>query len=290
MQIRRVADMEGFRVPAARGFPDLTREMLSAHATRLGPALIDPATLELILSFHTYVVRTARHLILVDTCIGDGKHRTQRPNWHQRRTDFLERLAAAGAKPEDVDVVLCTHLHADHVGWNTQRVDGRWVPTFPNARYVMAETEYRHWRDQYDRLGSELLHGSFADSVLPVVERGQAEMVSMSHRVESGVYLEPAVGHTPGTVLIHAEDDGEHGVFCGDIIHHPIQFAYPAMHTSYCEDPAQSARTRVALCERYADTPTRLFTAHFPAPSTGRILRDGRAFRFASVPGAGELL
>jgi glyoxylase-like metal-dependent hydrolase (beta-lactamase superfamily II) len=158
------------------------------------------------------------------------------------------------------------------------------VPTFPNARYVMAETEYRHWRGHYDRLGSGLLHGAFADSVLPVVESGQAEMVSMSHRVEAGVHLEPAPGHTPGTVLIHVEDDAQHGVFTGDILHHPIQLAYPAMDSSYCEDPAQSTRMRVALCERYADTPSRIFTAHFSAPSTGRILREGPAFRFEFDP------
>src|SRR3990172_6003727 len=145
-QIDRVPDLENVRVPTSRGFPELTREMLQRHAEMLGPGYVDPVTLDLIMSFHSFVVRIKDRVIVVDTCIGNDK---DRPNhvilgWNRRRGDYLERLAALGVKPEDVDVVMCTHLHVDHVGWNTRLVNGKWVPTFRNARYVMADTEYRH--------------------------------------------------------------------------------------------------------------------------------------------------
>jgi glyoxylase-like metal-dependent hydrolase (beta-lactamase superfamily II) len=176
---------------------------------------------------------------------------------------------------------MCTHLHADHVGWNTRLLNGRWVPTFPNARYIMAETEFRYWQERVAREGPALNHGAFADSVLPVIASGQADLVSMDHRVSAGVQFEPAPGHTPGSVLIHIEDGGCHGVCTGDILHHPLQLDHPEMPSGYCEDPAASARVRVKLCEDYADTRTRILTAHFPDPSSGFIRRDGRRYRFA---------
>jgi glyoxylase-like metal-dependent hydrolase (beta-lactamase superfamily II) len=279
-RVDRLADIEPVRLPPGRGFPQLTPALLREHAARLGPRFIDPVTLELLISFHTWVLRGNGLTILVDTCIGDHKHRPARPDWHQRDTDWLERLAALGVSPESVDMVMCTHMHADHVGWNTRLEDGQWVPTFPNARYLMAEVEYRHWERRHATEGAGLNHGSFADSVLPIVARGQAEMVSMSHRFEGGLCFEPAAGHTPGTVLIHVEDTGHHGVLTGDILHHPMQLRDPAMPSAYCEDPIEASRVRVALCERFADTPTQILTAHFPAPSVGRIVRDGSHFDF----------
>lgn len=279
-RIDRLADMEPVRLPTSRGFPLLTREILTEQARIMGPRFIDAETLDLIISFHTYVLRMNGRVILVDTCIGDHKQRTVRPDWHMRQSDFLERLAGLGVRPEDVDAVMCSHMHADHVGWNTRLVNGKWVPTFPNARYLMAEVEYRHWQARFEAEGAALNHGSFADSVLPVVESGQAEMVGMSQQIERGIRLEPAAGHTPGTVLIHVEDGEDHGVLAGDIIHHPIQFNFLDMPTQYCEDPALAAQVRVAMCERYANTQSRLLTAHFPAPSSGRILREGNKYGF----------
>ncbi len=279
IEVCRVADMESVQLPTLRGFPTLTQEALRGYAARLGPGMIDPESLDLLISFHTYVVRTGGKVILIDTCIGNDKSRPKRADWHHRQGDFLERLRRVGVAPEDVDVVMCTHLHADHVGWNTRLVNGRWVPTFPNARYLMAETEYQHLREQLRQHGPDVFHGCYADSVLPVVESGQAEMVSTSHRVGAGIYTEAVPGHTPGSVLIHLEDGG-HGICTGDLIHHPFQLFCPDMGTRYCADPAQASAQRVAFCERYADTRARLLTAHFPAPSTGRIVRDGKAFSF----------
>jgi glyoxylase-like metal-dependent hydrolase (beta-lactamase superfamily II) len=280
IRVDRVSDMEHVALPTARGFPDLTQDMLRMHAQRLGPNFIDPDTLDLYIDFHTYVVRTGKRTILVDTCIGNDKERLKRPDWHHRQGNFLDKLAEVGVKPEDVDAVMCTHLHADHVGWNTKLVNGRWVPTFPNARYLMADVELRHLQSEVERLGAGANHNCYPDSVLPVIEHGQAEIVGLSHRVEAGVYTESAAGHTPGSILIHLEDAGDHGICTGDLIHHPVQLAYPAMRTSYCVDPEASARRRVAFIEQYADTDTRVLTAHFPAPSAGRIRRDGTAYRF----------
>lgn len=280
ISVSRVADIEKSRHPASRGFPTLAREALRAHAQRLGPQLIDPETLELFFSFHTFVVRHARRTMLVDACVGNDKDRPSRPNWHRRRGDFLAKLAAVGVKPEDVDIVLCTHLHADHVGWNTRLVNGEWVPTFPNARYLMAEAEYRHLLDKVAREGAAANNSSYPDSVLPVVARGQAEMVGASHRVAPGMHSEVIAGHTPGSMLLHLEDGGEHAVCIGDLIHHPFQLADPALPTQYCEDPQAAARQRVSFCNRYADSRTLVLPAHFPSPSAGRIRRDGGAFRF----------
>jgi glyoxylase-like metal-dependent hydrolase (beta-lactamase superfamily II) len=280
IDVHRVADMEHVQLPPARGFPDLAPDALREHARRLGSQMVDPDTLNLLISFHTYVVRTGGRTILVDTCVGNDKDRPRRAEWHRRQAGFLDSLRAVGVRPEDVDVVMCTHLHADHVGWNTRLVNGKWVPTFHNARYLMAETEYRYLAEQVRRHGQDVFHGCHADSVLPVVESGQAEMVATDHRVEAGIHTEWAPGHTPGSVLIHIEDGGGHGICTGDLIHHPFQLACPHLPTSYCTDPAQAAARRVALCEQYADTASRVLTAHFPAPSAGRIVRDGGAYAF----------
>lgn len=280
IRIDRVADIEKSAHPASNGFPALTREMLQEHAVRLGPDLIDPETLDLMMSFHTYVVRDGGSTMLVDACIGNDKERPTRPPWHRRQGDFLERLEAAGVRPQDVDAVLCTHLHADHVGWNTRLVDGRWVPTFPNARYLMADAELRYLQDKVARVGNTANHHCYPDSVLPILEHGQAEIVGTAHRISSGIHTEPAPGHTPGSVLIHIEDGPEHAICSGDLIHHPLQMSDPDMPTQYCEDPPAAARTRAAFCRQYADTRTRVLTAHFPYPSKGWIKRDGKAFRF----------
>lgn len=280
IRVERVADIERSAHPASRGFPELTREALQAHARRLGPHLIDPETLDIYLSFHTYVVRHGSTTMLVDACVGNDKERPTRPNWHRRQGDFLKRLEAVGVKPGDVDIVMCTHLHADHVGWNTRLVNGRWVPTFPNARYLIAEVELRHLEDKVSRIGVEANHHCYTDSILPVVQHGQAQLIDMTHRVAEGIHTEPAPGHTPGSILVHLEDGREHAVCIGDLIHHPLQMSNPGMPTGYCEDPQAAARQRVAFCEKYADTGTRVLTAHFPSPSAGLIRREGSAFRF----------
>jgi len=275
ISIARVVENEGAFSPVDFLLPGFSPELLKEHGW-LTPQFVDPQN-RVMMSFHSYVLRTPRHTILIDGCVGNGKERPARPMWHRQEGPYLERLAQAGVRPEEIDTVFCTHLHADHVGWNTRLRDGRWVPTFPNARYIFAKREYEHW-ERLHRAGEKPNHDSFADSVLPVMEAKQADLVASDHEIEAGIHLEAAYGHTPGTCLMHVKNRGAHGVFTGDVMHTPVQLAEPGLSSRFCSDPAQSATTRRALCERFADTATELFTGHFPGASATRIRRSKNSF------------
>jgi glyoxylase-like metal-dependent hydrolase (beta-lactamase superfamily II) len=280
--VSRVVESEGPAFAHDFLFPDSTDEALAPHLGRLAPRFIDSESGKLVLSFHSYVIRTGRHVILVDSCVGNDKERPERPNWHRQRFPYLDNLAAAGVRPEEVDFVLCTHMHGDHVGWNTRLDNGRWVPTFPNAKYIFARAEFEFWQRQASAAPPDapVNHGSFADSVLPVVEAGRAVLVDSDHAIEDGVWLEPAPGHTPGNVVVNLASGGARAVLAGDVIHHPLQFAYPEWSSRFCEDPAQSRATRTALIERLAGDGEVLLTAHFPTPTAGRVAASGEAFDF----------
>jgi glyoxylase-like metal-dependent hydrolase (beta-lactamase superfamily II) len=254
-------------------FPDATAEAVAVHRDWLGPDHLDPHSGWMIMAFRSYLVRTARLTILVDACVGNGKHRPLRPDWHRQEWPWLRNLAAAGVQPEDVDVVMCTHLHTDHVGWNTRREDGQWVPTFPNARYLFHRREYDFWLDQYR--DTDWLRDAFVDSVLPVVDAGQADLVPGDHEIDHGLWLEPCPGHTPGAVNLHLASGPDHGIFCGDLVHHPLQVAEPQWSTIFCTDPLQSRLTREAFVERHADSGTRVLPAHFAADAGGFIVDSG---------------
>jgi glyoxylase-like metal-dependent hydrolase (beta-lactamase superfamily II) len=175
---------------------------------------------------------------------------------------------------------MCTHLHWDHVGWNTRLDHGRWVPTFANARYIMARREYNHWHAVQQR-GEDSPHRlAFEDSVLPVVASGQAQLVDDDFALEDGLWFEGAPGHTPGNVVIHARSGDERALFLGDVLHHQLQLARPQWSTLACTDPDLSRRTRMRLIEEHAERGTRLLPAHFPAPTVGRIVRHGGAYRY----------
>lgn len=278
-RVNRAVEYEGPFVKPGELFPHYDPAALEGHRDWLGP-VIDPQTNQLRLSFHTFVLKTLHHTILIDSCMGNDKERPLRPLGHQRRGDFLARLADAGARAEDVDLVMCTHLHWDHVGWNTRLLDGKWVPTFPNARYVIARREYEH-RDAMHARGERSMHDlAFADSVQPLVRAERALVVDDDHAVEDGVWLEPFPGHTPGNVVINVSSNGVRGTFCGDVLHSPLQLACPAWSSRACHDPAQSAASRRRFIEQHADTGTLVMPAHFLAPSVGRIAGHGGAFRF----------
>ena len=279
LQVQRVVEAEGAFAAVDFLLPAFDKQLLEEHPW-LQPSFVDQEN-RVMMSFHSYVIRTGRHVILVDGCVGNDKERPLRPPWHRQQGPFLQRLAAAGVKPEEVTLVFCTHLHADHVGWNTRLVNGRWVPTFPNARYLFARTEYEHW-EKLQRAGENPNHGSFADSVLPVMEAKQADLVASDYEIDRGLYLEAAPGHTPGTCLLHAKSGAAHGIFSGDVLHTPVQLADPGLSSRFCSDVNQSASTRRALCERVADTPTVLYTGHFPAPSATRIVRSANSFSVRS--------
>ena len=283
--VSRVVEMEFAAFAGDFIFPDSDPEIFAANADWLEPHFVEPVKRLLIMSFHTYIVRTPRHTILVDMCVGDDKERPHRPMWHRKHSDFMAKLAAAGVAPESVDFVMCTHMHADHVGWNTKLLNGKWVPTFPNAKYIFARKEYEFWAaaQKAAKADEPVNHGSYNDSVLPVVEAGRAVLVADDHEVERGMWLAPAHGHTPGNVIINLQSKDRHAILTGDVLHHPVQFAAPKWSTRFCEDEAESRRTRVGLIERCADTPTTILTAHFPSPTAGRIVRQGNAFRFQMI-------
>lgn len=291
--IDRVVDMEGPFAPIDFLIPNAPGDLIESNADWLCPHFVEPGTQKLVMSFHSLLLRTPRHTILVDCCLGHDKDRPERPAWHHRQGPWLDNLRAQGVEPEDVDIVMCTHLHADHVGWNTKLVDGRWVPTFPNARYVFARAEYEYWEAEAkaaraDPNAAPINHGSFDDSVLPVVEAGRADLVETDHQIDRGIWLEPAPGHTPGNIVVHVEQTGAaaggRAILVGDVLHTAAQLAKPELSSNFCSDPVQSAVTRQRLIDTYAETDTRMLTAHFPTPTAGRIVRHRDAFRFDIGP------
>jgi len=217
-------------------------------------------------------VRTRHHTILVDTCLGNDKPRAYE-GWNLRQGSYLEDMRKAGVAPESVDFVLCTHLHVDHVGWNTRLQDGRWVPTFPRAKYILARKELDYWRGEKDPENAQV----FKDSVQPILDAGQAVPVEMNHVLNDEVQLEPTPGHTPGHVSVHLTSGRREGVITGDMMHHPVQIAEPDWSSRFCTDQDQAARTRRAFCTRYADRDVWILGTHFAPPTAVRIVsRNGR--------------
>lgn len=231
--------------------------------------LVDDETA--LLSIHALVVDTGDRHILVDTCVGE--HDKPMP---MGPTNFLESLASAGFRADDIDTVLCTHLHFDHVGWNTRQVDGRWVPTFPQARYLFGRVEWEHWSTEtHDYLNID-------ETVKPVIDAGLADLVETTHRVCDQVRLVPTPGHTPGHVSVVIESGGERAVITGDMAHHPLQFAEPDIGMPADSDRAQAVQTRRAfIAERVGDGALVIGT-HFASPTAGRIEPDGESWRFVS--------
>lgn len=230
---------------------------------------------ELRMSIHSFIIESEGKAILVDACVGEGKT-LNFPGFGNARSDFIERLAAAGYPVERIDFVLCTHLHFDHVGWNTRLIDGRWAPTFANARYLFARAEWEHWR-----AADEIKHGNvLAESLAPVIEGGRADIVAMDHRITAEVRLEPTPGHTPGHVSVKIESAGESAVITGDLCHHPVQFAEPQFSSNADDDSAAAERTRRDFLRRHADRPVLVLGTHFTSPTGGHVKSDGAAWRF----------
>jgi len=279
VEISRVIEFESPLLDPFVLFPDADPEVLESHKEWLEPELRDPATGLLILAFHSFVIRTPRHVILVDTCGGNDKERPQKTRYHHKNWPYLENLAGAGLAPDAIDYVLCTHLHVDHVGWNTRLVNGRWVPTFPNAKYLFSKREWNFWEKEYqtERFTDDPY---YEDSILPVIEAGAAVMVDDDHNIDDWVRLSPTPGHTPGHVCIHVQSGDAHAVLSGDLMHHPLQCAEPDWNSCFCVNPAQSAATRREFLTEHAETPTLVMPAHFPSPAAGRIIRKDNAWRF----------
>jgi glyoxylase-like metal-dependent hydrolase (beta-lactamase superfamily II) len=228
------------------------------------------------MSIHSFIIETADRRIVVDTCLGNDKQGRRIPHWNDRSGPFLQDLAEAGFPAESIDTVLCTHLHVDHVGWNTKLQNGKWVPTFPRARYLMGRAEYQHWRTAAGRPDMETI---FADSVTPIVEAGLAQMVETDERICDEISLIPTIGHTPGHVSVMIRSRGEQALITGDFLHHPCQIARPEWSTLADSDPEQGIATRRTMFQRFADTPVLILGTHFAGVTAGRIVRDGDGYR-----------
>lgn len=257
--------------------PTLTKDLLEENRRWLEPRSLDPATGLFIFPMQSYLVRDGRHTILIDSCVGNHKERPTRPNWHLKDdTHYMDGLARAGVGVEDIDYVMCTHLHPDHVGWNTRLENGRWVPTFPNARYVFSGKELEHWQVQHAK--AEIAY--MTDSVLPVVEAGQVVQVTSDHAFADGIQLLPTPGHTPDHFAVHLSSNGHDAVMSGDLIHTLLQCRHPHLVARPDFDKEQAVATRRAFMDRYCETDTLICSAHFPTPSIGHFVRRGDAFDF----------
>ncbi|MBS0529173.1 MAG: MBL fold metallo-hydrolase [Proteobacteria bacterium] len=280
LAIHRIVEQETTFLPALDMLPGLTPDRLAENrAWMQQTGALDPQD-TFILAFQSYVVKTPHHTILIDSCLGNDKPRPTRPKWHMKTDNtYMRALAAAGLGVGDIDVVMCTHLHVDHVGWNTRLENGRWVPTFPNARYVFGKTEFDYWTAQHAKADVP----PFADSVLPVVEANKAEIVTNDYQIGDHVRLLPTPGHTPGHVAFTFGRGKDDAVFSGDLMHSPLQARYPELSAKFDIDQTQAATTRRNFLERYCDTETLCCTAHFPSPSAGKIRRWGDGFRCETV-------
>ncbi len=276
LTIQRIVEQEGQFLQAHDMLPSLTPEVLAENRQWLKAAGALDDTDTFIMAFQSYVVKTPHHTILIDSCIGNDKPRPLRPKWNMKSDDtYMRALTAAGVSVGDIDYVMCTHLHVDHVGWNTRLENGRWVPTFPKARYVFGKTEYDYWAGE----NAKAEVPPFADSVLPVVEAKRAEVVTDDFALGDHARILPTPGHTPGHVAFTFGRGGKDDVvFAGDLMHTPLQLRHPELSPRFDVDPKQAATTRRSFLERYCDSDTLCCTAHFPSPSSGKIRRKANGF------------
>jgi len=264
------------RIPWAPLFPAEFAELYKKHDW-LVPRFIT-AEGHIILAVQAFVIEVSGRRIVVDTCVGNDKTR-EIPHCCDLQTAFLEDLKSAGFPPETIDTVLCTHLHFDHVGWNTRLVNGRWVPTFPKARYLFGRREWEFCQTLLSEKTVDVRH--LLDSVQPVLDAGLADLVETNHGIADEVWLEPTPGHTPGHVSVCIASRGNEAIITGDVLHNPIQCAEPDICSMACVDKNQSRKTRRELLAKYADSSTRVFAVHFNDP-VGRFVSDTRNWRFTT--------
>lgn len=282
LTVHRVIEQEGPLFNPLDFFPTLTRELLDENRNWLEPTFVDKASGQLMLCIQSYIVQTPHHNILIDSCVGNLKERPTYPFWHRINPDHYQRnFAAIGLTMNDIDYVMCTHLHVDHVGWNTRLENGRWVPAFPKAKYVFAERELAFWTQKEREEPGRVPW--ITDSVLPIVQARRHELVSSRHELSDVVKLIPTPGHTIDHFAVHIGKPGADAVISGDMIHSPIQARYPEVSMRSDYNSEQGIQSRRNLFARLCDTSTLLCPAHFPSPSKGRLTRWGEGFRFTLV-------
>ncbi|HEX4367719.1 MAG TPA: MBL fold metallo-hydrolase [Rhodopila sp.] len=281
--IHRVVEQEAPFFDPLTFFPTLTPDILAANKGWMTDGgYLDRQNGQLVLCIQSYLIRTKHHNILIDSCVGNHKPRPTRPFWNMMDTDRFEKnLAGTGVSVDQIDYVMCTHLHVDHVGWNTKLENGRWVPTFPKAKYIFADKELAHWTEaeKHDPSAAPWI----TDSVLPIIAARREEVVTSSHQFSDTIKLIPTPGHTIDHYSVRLGQPGADAVITGDMIHSPLQARYPEMGMRVDHDSPTAGRSRRALFGDLCDTSTLVCTAHFPSPSSGRIKRWDDGFKFEPV-------
>jgi glyoxylase-like metal-dependent hydrolase (beta-lactamase superfamily II) len=290
----RLGDVDIFRIEELRHDTGHPRHILAGFGqaewdrhTRLIPAWDwNERHSSTCMSHQTWVLRSAGKTILIDTSVGNSKPRPAVPPIDNLESSYLDQLGAVGVGPSDVDLVISTHIHVDHVGWNTRLVDGTWVPTFPNARYVLPRPDVVFWDpandDRFARRGNASMENVFADSVAPVIEAGQAVVWDDEYEIDENITLVARPGHTPGNSIVKLTSAGEQAAFIGDMLHFPVQIAVPSWNTCWCEDPKSASASRVKTLTWAADEGVLLFLAHFGGDHAAEVSRSGSTFDIAA--------
>ncbi|MFL6799920.1 MAG: MBL fold metallo-hydrolase [Xanthobacteraceae bacterium] len=279
--VTRIEEQLGFAgLPPEQYLDGFDAGFAARHLDWLVPDHYSPKHDRLITSIHSWLIRTNRHTVLLDSCAGNHKDRPGFARFHQLDTPFLQRLRDAGVLPEQVDIVLCTHLHADHVGWNTMLRDGRWVPTFPKAQYLFAarENEAGDPRRNPAADADPQRGAPYRDSVLPVIEAGQAVLIEGDYGIDDSMTIVPAPGHTPGHVAMWVTNGAWRALFCGDVLHHPLQIYAPHWNSTFCELPELARLTRRKLIGQCVEDGAVLFPGHFGAPHAARVTAHADGF------------
>ena len=272
VKITRIVEMEG-PTPGDFLFAGATSEGILKHEWLRPDFVFDDGKLNICIQ--ALVLESCGQRIVVDTCVGNDKIRSN-PIWNQLQGAFLSDMETAGFPVDSIDTVVCTHLHVDHVGWNTRLTDQGWVPTFGRARYLFGRLEWEHWSKHPETDDGDVV----GDSVRPVIEADLVDLVESDHQITDEIRLEPTPGHTPGHVSVRIRSRGEEAVITGDLIHHPIQCAEVDWASRFDVDPDQARRTRRSFLARCAEEGTRVFGTHFATPTAGRVVADGDAYRF----------